>query len=167
MAINGAIRVAFDEVFPHGAFVVSEVEDARDWDRSTRDNHVQQLVRDEEGNPVLVEGLEVRVWQVQVMDGDPSVTMAQKMTVVRIASPRRPVAPATPEGQAGAPVELVDMSMRVYPDRKGCRAPRQGEAHFCKARQAFEFWATDLRSPTPAGRQRATAAASNGRGEAG
>ena len=29
MAVTGAISVQFDEVFPHGAFVVSEVEQAR------------------------------------------------------------------------------------------------------------------------------------------
>lgn len=167
MAVTGAISVQFDEVFPHGAFVVSEVEQARDWDRSSRDNHVQQLVRDENGDAVMVEGVEVRVWQVQVMDGDPSVNMAQKMMVVRVASPRQPVPPPTPEGQAGAPVELVGLSMRVYPDRKSCRAPRDGESHFCKARQAFEFWATDLRAASSASAGRARVGASNGRGEAG
>src|SRR5918993_222198 len=122
MAINGAIRVDFGEIYPHGAFSVSDVEEARDWDRSTRENHVQQLVRDEEGNPVLVDGLEVRVWQLQVMDGDPSVSMAQKMTVVRIASPRRPVAPATPAGQAGGP------GGGGRPARPGFRFRAQGSA---------------------------------------
>ena len=64
--------------------------------------------------------------------------MAQKMMVVWVASPRQPVPPPhAREGQAGAPVELVGLSMRVYPDRKSCRAPRDGEAHFCKARQAL------------------------------
>ncbi|MDQ2708703.1 MAG: hypothetical protein M3Z25_14145 [Actinomycetota bacterium] len=36
MAISGRFCVAMDEVFPHGAYVVSEVEPVRDFDKSTR-----------------------------------------------------------------------------------------------------------------------------------
>ena len=73
MAITGAIKVDFGEVFPQGRSSCPRSSRPRTGTGRRRDNHVQQLVRDEDGNPVMVDGLEVRVWQVQVMDGDPSV----------------------------------------------------------------------------------------------
>ncbi len=165
MAITGAIKVDFDEVMPRGAWVVSEVTQAKDWDASTRDNFVQRVVVDEDGQPILVEGLEVKVWQVQVMDRDPAARQDQKMVTVWLASPRQPVPPSPPDEDSPALVELVGLSMLPKVDRRSCRAPRDGEGHFCKSKITYEFWATDLRAPErPA---RARAAAANGRGEAG
>ena len=62
MAINGRFRVSMEDVFPHGAYVVSEVEPVRDFDKSTRERMVQQVDRDS-GLPV---------WSVSVLDADPA-----------------------------------------------------------------------------------------------
>jgi hypothetical protein len=164
MAVTGAITVAFDEVFPNGAFLVSDVDQAKDWDLSTRENFVQRLVRDRDGKAVKLDGLEVKVWQVELMDRDPQARPDQRTVVVLLASPRQPVPPAPPDEDSLARVELVGMSMRLWVDRKLCRPPRQGDTHYCRARQVFEMWATDLRAPSGG---RVKAAAANGRGEAG
>jgi hypothetical protein len=165
MAVTGAIRVDFNEVMWKGAWLASEVTAAKDWDASTKDNFVQRLVVDEEGKPIQVDGLDVKVWQVQVMDRDPAARPDQRLVTVWLASPRQPVPPPPPDEDSPALVELVGMSMLPKVDRRSCRAPRDGEAHFCKSKVTYEFWATDLRAPERSARARAAVA--NGRGEAG
>ena len=44
MAIQRRLTVSFDEVFPHGAWLVSAVEPCRDFKRSSRDVVVQEVV---------------------------------------------------------------------------------------------------------------------------
>jgi hypothetical protein len=61
MAIRGAIAIGHDGVFPHGCYVVGEVEPVRDFDRSTKETAVQAVDRDS-GLPV---------WRVDVIDADP------------------------------------------------------------------------------------------------
>ena len=51
MAIQRRLTVAFDEVFPHGEWLVTSVEPSRDFKRSTREVTVQEVVRDEAGQP--------------------------------------------------------------------------------------------------------------------
>ena len=46
MAIKGAIPMGHGDVFPHGCYVVGEVEAMRDFDRSTKDQAVQAVDRD-------------------------------------------------------------------------------------------------------------------------
>jgi hypothetical protein len=60
MAIQRELSVPFDEVFPHGAWLVSKVEPVRDFDRSTADVTVQEVVRDDNSQPVLVDGEQQR-----------------------------------------------------------------------------------------------------------
>jgi hypothetical protein len=61
MAIKGAIPMGQDNVFPHGCFVVGDVQPMRDFDRSTKDQAVQAVDRDSG----------VLVWTVDVVDADP------------------------------------------------------------------------------------------------
>ena len=60
MALQGAIPVEFGEVFPHGCFVVGEVQPVRDFDRSSKDSMVQAV--DKDSGQLL--------WSVDVLDGD-------------------------------------------------------------------------------------------------
>ncbi len=68
MAITNKFPVAMGDVFPHGAFVVSEVEPVRDFDKSTPGRPVQQLDK-ESGLPV---------WSVSVLDADPAARRTDK-----------------------------------------------------------------------------------------
>ena len=43
MAMPRRIKVAQDEVFPFGAFLVSEVTPVWDFEKSTRDQRIQQI----------------------------------------------------------------------------------------------------------------------------
>jgi len=61
MAIKGAIPMAHGDVWPHGSFMVGEVQAMRDFDRSTKDQAVQAIDR-ETGE---------LVWTVDVIDADP------------------------------------------------------------------------------------------------
>jgi len=75
MAIKGAIGMNHGDVFPHGCYVVGEVQAMRDFDRSTRDQAVQAVDRDT--------GL--LVWTVDVVDADPE---ARERTVrVKVLAP--------------------------------------------------------------------------------
>ena len=55
MAIAKRFKISHDEVFPHGAFIVSPVTPVSDFERSTRENKVQQVDLDT-GLPI---------WQVE------------------------------------------------------------------------------------------------------
>ncbi|MET8161752.1 site-specific integrase [Sphaerisporangium sp. NPDC005289] len=77
MALQGPIPVTFDMVFPHGCYVVGEVEKVKDFDASTNGRFVQ--ARDKQTSEL--------VWQVAVMDADPTLKPAQKTVAVKILAP--------------------------------------------------------------------------------
>lgn len=165
MAMKGAIRVAFDDVFPHGAWVQGGVEPVRDFKRSSQDVEVQELVRDESGEPVLVDGEPQRVWQVDVIDGDESVSGEQTRVRVKIVSVRQPVLPPAFPGTPFRPVVIEGLSVNPWVNRDRCKVDPK-KPHRCGARQAWSFWATGLRPAAVAGMPAAggeRAAAGNGR----
>jgi hypothetical protein len=161
MAIQRELTVSFDEVFSHGAWLVSAVQPVRDFKRSSREVTVQEVVRDEVGNPVLVDGEQQAIWQVEVVDGDEEVTGEAKKIRVRIVSVRRPVPPPAAPGTPFRPVVLEGLSVRPWVNTDRCRV-EPNQPHRCGARQAWSYWATGLRAvneaPAP---QRASVA--NGR----
>ncbi|MFI6458275.1 tyrosine-type recombinase/integrase [Streptosporangium amethystogenes] len=63
MAIQGPIPVRFEQVFPHGCFIVGEVEQVKDFDASSKGRTV--YAKDKNTGEL--------VWQVAVMDADPTV----------------------------------------------------------------------------------------------
>ncbi|MFF5206621.1 plasmid replication, integration and excision activator [Streptosporangium sp. NPDC000396] len=104
MAIQGPIAIGFDQVFPHGCYVVGEVEPVKDFDASTNGRFVQ--ARDKTaGEPV---------WQIAVMDADPTVKAAQKTVAVKILSPVQPVPPASLPDSPFVPVEFDGMTATPY-----------------------------------------------------
>jgi len=143
MAIQRRISVIHDDVFPKGAWLVSAVAPVRDYDRSSRDVEVQEVVRDEAGHPVLVEGEQLLVWQVEVMDGDEEVVGESKKVKVKIAAVRRPVPPPATAGTPFRPVVLEGLSVSPWLNRDRCRV-ETGKAHRCGARQAWSYYATGL-----------------------
>jgi hypothetical protein len=149
MAMQGAMRVAFDDVFAHGAWLPGSVQPVRDFKRSSKDVEVQEVVRDDKGEPVLVDGEQQRVWQVDVIDGDEDVSGEAKRVRVKIVSVRRPVPPALFPGTPFRPVVLEGLSVRAWVNTDRCKV-EAGRPHRCGARQAWSFWATGLREANPA-----------------
>src|SRR5262245_62738823 len=102
MAIQGAIPMASDDVFPHGCYVVGEVEPIRDFDRSTRDAAIQQVDK-ETGLPV---------WRGDVIDADPQAR--DKTVRIKIVASVQPVPPPTAAGVPFRPVVLQGLTLRPW-----------------------------------------------------
>ncbi|OUC97405.1 plasmid replication, integration and excision activator [Streptosporangium minutum] len=104
MAIQGPIPISFDQVFPHGCYIVGEVEQVKDFDASTNGRTVYAKDKTT-GEPV---------WQVAVMDADPTVKAGQKTVAVKILSTVQPVPPASLPGLPFVPVEFEAMTVTPY-----------------------------------------------------
>src|SRR5262245_26771825 len=135
MAINGAIPMAHDEVFPHGCYVVGEVEAVRDFERWTKEAAVQAVDK-ESGVPV---------WRVDVIDADPQAR--DKTVRVKIAAPVQPVPPATAPGVPFRPVVLEGLTLRPWVNSDRCK-PEEGRPHKCGGQIAWSIWATGTAAPT-------------------
>jgi hypothetical protein len=136
MAIKNRFPVSMGDVFPHGAYVVSEVEAVRDFDKSSAGRPVQQLDK-ESGLPV---------WSVSVLDADPDARRADKPVVVKLAATHQPVPPETLAGMPFRPVEFDGMTVTPYV-AEGAGRPRV----------AYSIRARSMRAP--AGRTPAKGAA--------
>ncbi|MEV4582006.1 plasmid replication, integration and excision activator [Nonomuraea jabiensis] len=109
MAIQGPIPVTFAQVFPHGCYAVGEVEQVKDFEASTNGRFVQ--ARDKQTGEL--------VWQIPVMDADPSLKAAQKTVAVKILSPTQPVTPAPVAGLPFTPVEFDGLTVTPYVNGSG------------------------------------------------
>jgi hypothetical protein len=116
MAVPRKIKLDCDEVFPYGAFVVSEVTPLRDFDRSTADNPVQAVDADN-GE---------RVWLVEVIDVDPDTRRSDRHLTVKLTGPVSPTLPALPSGFQDnfpfRPVEFTGLTGTPWVDDSGPRA---------------------------------------------
>ncbi|MFI6811942.1 plasmid replication, integration and excision activator [Nonomuraea sp. NPDC050328] len=109
MALQGPIPVHFHQLFPHGCYAVGDIEPVKDFDASTPDRFVQS--RDKQtGEPV---------WQIPVMDGDPSLKAAQKTVAVKLIAPTQPAAPAPMPGLPFTPVEFDGVTVTPYVNASG------------------------------------------------
>ena len=102
MGVQGPFRVVCSEVFSHGVGVVGAVTPLVDFDRSTRENRVQQRDRDT-GMPV---------WVVDVMDFDPEAR--ERTFKVKIVAEVQPVPPSVLEGTPVRPVVLEGLLVTPY-----------------------------------------------------
>ncbi|MEV7011350.1 plasmid replication, integration and excision activator [Streptosporangium sp. NPDC051022] len=119
-------------VFPHGCYVSGEVTQALDFDASTPDRPV----------PTRDKATGLPIWQVPVMDGDPSVKVAAKSLTVKVVSPAEPVIPPVPAALAAAGLSLVPVvfeGMTVTPWVTD------------KGRVAYSFKASGVRAAVSAG----------------
>ena len=126
MALAKRFPVSHGDVFPHGAYVISEVTAVSDYDRSTKDRKVQQVDKDT-GLPL---------WSVEVLDADPDAGKKARTVSVKLAAKHQPVPPEAPAGTPFAPVEFDGLSALPYIDDGG---------NF--ARIAWSFKATNLHAP--------------------
>lgn len=136
MTMPRKIRVEFGDVFPFGAYAVSEVTAARDYDRSTQEKPVQ--ASDPESG--------LLVWAVDVMDPDPEARKAMRQVTVKILAKVQPVLPDNKTGLPFNPVEFEDLTATPYVDDNGNRP-----------KLAWSFRASGVTSPKVAPRSAPTA----------
>ncbi|GLW10316.1 hypothetical protein Misp01_54440 [Microtetraspora sp. NBRC 13810] len=109
MAIQGPIPVTFGQVFPHGCFAVGDVEPVKDFEASTNGRFVQ--ARDKQTGEL--------VWQIPVMDADPTLKAAQKTVSVKLLGAVQPVPPAPVAGVPFVPVEFDGLTITPYVNGAG------------------------------------------------
>lgn len=109
MSIPKWLHLSHDQVFPYGAFLVSEVTPMIDFDKSSGDNRVQAIDRDT-GSPM---------WQVEVLDGDPSAPKRSRTVTVKFAAQKQPVAPTNSSGTPFTPVVFEGLMALPYIERSG------------------------------------------------
>ena len=139
MAMPKQIRIEFGDVFPHGAYVVSEVTQVKDFDRSTKDKPVYAT---DENTGLLV-------WAVDVMDADPEARKSDRQFTVKVLAKVQPVLPDPLPGLPFRPVEFEGMTATPY-------IAQQGDF----SRLAWSFRATAMKAPKasgPAGSSKAAA----------
>ncbi|GAA2376041.1 hypothetical protein GCM10010404_34820 [Nonomuraea africana] len=124
MAIQGPIPIGFDQVFPHGCYLVGEVEQVKDFDASANGRTV--FAKDKVTGEL--------VWQVAVMDADPAAKISQKTVAVKILAPTQPVAPPAAPGLPIVPVEFEGMTVTPYVAQN-------------TGRLAYSIRATGMRAP--------------------
>lgn len=104
MAIDGRFKCQMEDLFPHGAYVTSVVEQVRDFEKSTKETRVQALDK-ESGLPL---------YEVTVQDGDPEAAKAMRSFQVKIAAKHQPVPPEAIPGTPFRPVHLEGIEVRPY-----------------------------------------------------
>ncbi|MFG1826560.1 plasmid replication, integration and excision activator [Microbispora bryophytorum] len=136
MAIAGPIPIAFEHVFPHGCYLVGEVEQVKDFTASTGGRTV--FAKDKTTGEL--------VWQVAVMDADPAAKLAQKTVAVKIIAPVQPVPPPSTPGLPITPVEFEGMTVTPY-------------VHQTTGRLAYSLRARGMRAPRTVAQGKQTGAA--------
>ena len=118
MAVQQRMRVAFEDVFPAGAFVVGEVDPVEDYDQV----QAAKAAGREPGDVQLRDRVsDKRVWQVRVVDADPEARKGQTEQVVKIAADVQPVPPPVVDGLPFRPVVFEDLTVTAYIDERGYR----------------------------------------------
>ncbi|WP_239405825.1 plasmid replication, integration and excision activator [Frankia sp. Cj3] len=130
MAVPQRIPVRFEDVFPHGAYVLG-VEPVNDFDKvkagvadpQERDKITGVLA----GDPAPREAM-CREWRaVRVMDADPNARAGSAEVKVKIAAAVQPVPPEPLAGTVLRPVEFDGLTVTPYVNMNGSK-PRQGLA---------------------------------------
>jgi hypothetical protein len=126
VAISRRIPLAFEVAFPYGAYLVSEVSPVFDFEKSTRDNKVQQV--DKDTGKLL--------WQLDVLDADPEAKRSAKTVSVKIAANQQPVPPGNDGGSPFTPVEFTGLTALPW---------IEASENFSKI--SWSFRATDVVAP--------------------
>lgn len=127
MAITGGIPVEFGQVFPHGAYVVGDVEPINDFDKSTPEKPIQD--RDKNTGMPL--------WAVPVMDADPAARKGRKEITVKVMAEVQPVPPETVADTPFRPVEFTGLVVTPWLEERGTRSSI-----------AYSFRATGMNKPS-------------------
>ncbi len=109
MSIPKWLHIGHDQVFPLGAFVVSDVTPMIDFDKSSGENRVQARDRDT-GLPM---------WQVEALDGDPAAPKRSRTVTIKFAAATPPIAPTNSSGTPFTPVVFEDLMALPYIEKSG------------------------------------------------
>ena len=139
MAHTGRFKIEHGDMFPHGAYLVSEVEPVRDFDKSSPGAPVQAIDKET--------GL--RMWSGVALDGDPDARKEVKTVTVKFISEYQPVPPEAPPGMPFRPVEFEGLSVTPYVDDK-------------RGRIAYSIRATGMHAPTTGAARHAPRPATGG-----
>jgi len=131
MALSKRMKVTHDDVFPYGAFLVGQVSQVVDFDRSTREMKYQATDKDT--------GL--LMWQVDVIDADPEAKRASKTLSIKFAAKVQPVPPSNDSESPFTPVIFEGMTALPYVEKVG--------EDF--SRIAWSFRAEGMRGPKAVG----------------
>lgn len=149
MAISRRIPMSSEVAFPMGAYLVSEVSPVFDFEKSSKDNKVQQIDKDT-GKPL---------WQLDVLDADPEAKRASKTVSVKIPANVRPVPPGNDGSSPFTPVAFEGLTAMPW---------IEASENFSKI--SWSFRATDVVAPTrklaplDPGTAKATASSATGSG---
>lgn len=102
MALKGPIAVRFEQAFPFGAYLGSEVVAVFEFENGKRGGQKR--------HPLTGELL----WEVTVIDADPSLQGVSKVAKVKIAATHQPVPPSPAPGHPFAMVEFTEMTATPY-----------------------------------------------------
>ena len=127
MAISRRFPMPFEVAFPLGAYLVSEVTPVIDFERSTRENKVQQI--DPDTGKLL--------WQVDVLDADTDAKRASKTVAVKMPANVQPVPPGNDGLSPFTPVVFEGLTALPWVE--------QVSDEF--SRISWSFRAEDMRAP--------------------
>jgi hypothetical protein len=119
MSVQQRLRVAFEDVFPLGAFMLGVCEAVEDFDlvRAARESGREPgdvQTRDK------VSGK--RVWSVRVVDADPDARKGQAELTVKIDADHCPTPPPSQMVGPFRPVVFEGLTLTPYIDENGRRA---------------------------------------------
>lgn len=131
--LNTRVPIKTGDAFPHGAYVfaTTEVKPARDFEKSSREQFVQQIDRESE----------LPVWTIDVLDADPEAQGKNAAITVRIVSQYKPMLPESVIGPLRE-IEFEGLTATPYVDAQRCNGGGR-----CRARLAWSFRATGITAP--------------------
>ncbi|CPS05497.1 hypothetical protein [Mycobacteroides abscessus] len=109
MSIPRWIKMAHEQAFAQGAFLVSDVTPVIDFDRSSSENRVQATDKE----------TALPLWQVDVLDGDRAASKRARTVTVKFAAAVQPVPPSNDSGMPFTPVVFEDLVALPYIERSG------------------------------------------------
>lgn len=131
MAMQRRMAMGHRQVFPAGAFLVSEVEAVLDFQAEVRADGSRPQKTDPETGILL--------WQVQVLDADEAAGKRDKTVNVKLLAPQQPVPPKSDTPFPFRPVEFTGLTALPYVDESGPRP-----------RIAWSYRADGMTAPTVA-----------------
>lgn len=109
MAISRRFPMPFEVAFPMGLYLISDVDQVVDYDRSSKENKVQQVDPDT-GLPL---------WQVSCLDADPEAKKSAKTVTVKIPAKVQPVPPENTDGSPFTPVMFEGLTALPWIEESG------------------------------------------------
>ena len=137
------------EHFTHQWLLVGEVTPRRDFDKSTKDNPVQEV--DKESG--------VRVWEAEVVNTDPEARKADRSFTVKIVAERQPVPPEPADASGMRPVVFAHLEAMPWMDDRMCSGKDQ--PHRCRAKIAWSYRASGFAETSGTGKDSGSTASAS------